>query len=617
MNSSRFNLTVEHALYLALFGLALALRLYQLGAHPLTEAEAREALSAFQALHNPGEAGAPTPHSPAYFFFTYLGFLVFDASDAIARLAPALFGAALVIVPLLFREELGRGAALITSGLLAVSAGMLAASRSADGSMIALFGLTFGLGALWQFLRTNSTPWLVGGTIALGVGLASGAAFVTGALIVIAALFILTWVSPEEKETVREAWARVRAHGEPAALPGAYARVPLLRWRTFFLVLILSVLVVATVGLVYLPGLGALVNSWLTWFSGFVPSPASRQPVTLLAFLAIYEPLVVVFGVVGAVRAFRDGYTLGQGLAWFSGLALAFGLFYGARSLYDALWIITPLSALAGWALADLLGEARDADRETWPMAGVQIGVIVALLGYAAINVAAFVEQVRINTQVALGPSLWQEWLLPNSPFRFLTLASVAILLTLVVSFLFSLGWSGRAARLGLALSAAGVLLASGVSAGWGLIQLRPNNPVELWWSAPDVVADDLHHLMETLSNVSNYSVGNEHDVEVTVQAPRDGALAWALRDFPHARFVDNLDAGINSPVVIAPEAQTNPTLGSGYVGQGFPLRESPSFDLSWPEWLGWLAFRRAPVQAEHVILWVRQDVQQLQGAGQ
>jgi hypothetical protein len=494
---------------------------------------------------------------------------------------------------------------------------MLAASRSADGSLIALFGLAFGLGALWQFLRTNATPWLVSGTIALGVGLASGAAFVAGAFLLTLTLFIFTWISPEEKEAVREAWARVRAQGEPMALPGAYARVPFLRWRTFFLVLVLTVLVVATVGLVYLPGLGALVNSWLAWFSGFLPTPASRQPVVVLAFLLIYEPLVVVFGIIGAVRAFRDGYSFGQGLAWFSGLALAFGLFYGARSLYDTLWMITPLSALAGWALAEVIGEARSADRETWPMVGVQVGVIAALLGYAAINVVAFVEQVRINSEIALGPSLWQEWLLPNSPFRFLTLAIVAAVLTLVVSFLFSLGWSGRAARLGLALSAAGVLLAAGVSAGWGLTQLRPNNPVELWWNAPDAVADDVHQLMETLSNVSNYSVGNEHDVEVTVQAPRDGALAWALRDFPHARFVDNLDAGINSPVVITPETQTNPTLGSGYVGQGFPLRGTPSFDFSWPEWMGWLTFRRAPMQFEHVILWVRQDVQQLQGAGQ
>ncbi|MGH2524074.1 MAG: hypothetical protein ACRDH2_16330, partial [Anaerolineales bacterium] len=63
-------------------------------------------------------------------------------------------------------------------------------------------------------------------------------------------------------------------------------------------------------------------------------------------------------------------------------------------------------------------------------------------------------------------------------------------------------------------------------------------------------------------------------------------------------------------------EIEQNPTLGSSYVGQGFALRRTASYDLSWPEWIGWLAFRRTPVQAERLILWVRQDVQQLQGTG-
>ena len=57
------------------------------------------------------------------------------------------------------------------------------------------------------------------------------------------------------------------------------------------------------------------------------------------------------------------------------------------------------------------------------------------------------------------------------------------------------------------------------------------------------------------------------------------------------------------------------PTLGSTYVGQAFPLHYDASYNLNWAEWIGWLAFRRVPLQAEKVILWVRQDVQQLQTA--
>lgn len=141
MNNRHFTFTLEHALYLALFALALALRLYTLGAHPLTDAEAREALTAYRLVNAMPMESAALPHSPAYFFFTYLGFLVFDASEAVARLAPALFGATLVLAPLFFREALGRGGALTASALLTISAGLLAASRTADGAVLALFGL--------------------------------------------------------------------------------------------------------------------------------------------------------------------------------------------------------------------------------------------------------------------------------------------------------------------------------------------------------------------------------------------------------------------------------------------------------------------------------------------
>src|SRR3989304_3837593 len=112
MTSQRSLLTVERSLYLAFFALALALRLYQLNAHPLTDAEAREALLAYRLIRGTVDSSAAFPHSPAYFFFTYLSFLVFDASDATARLAPALFGSAFFFLSPLFSLPLwGRAAA--------------------------------------------------------------------------------------------------------------------------------------------------------------------------------------------------------------------------------------------------------------------------------------------------------------------------------------------------------------------------------------------------------------------------------------------------------------------------------------------------------------------------
>jgi hypothetical protein len=188
------------------------------------------------------------------------------------------------------------------------------------------------------------------------------------------------------------------------------------------------------------------------------------------------------------------------------------------------------------------------------------------------------------------------------------------VLFVFAVAFLFGMGWSPRAAQLGLTLGMATALLSVTVGAGWGMTQTRANNPVELWWDRP--TADALHLLMDTLSSVSNYSVGDERDIEVTVLASTDSVLAWALRDYKHATFVDALDPVVASPVVIAPAEQENPTLGSAYVGQAFTLHQMASGTLSWQEEVAWLVFRRRPVQSERVILWVRQDVAQLPDAG-
>src|SRR3990172_6426770 len=104
-------LTVEHALYLALFALALTLRLYALNTHPLNDAEAHQALTAFRLVNGRSISSLPPSGSPAYVFFTYFSFLLFDASNATARLAPALFGAGLAFLPLFFRARLRRAAA--------------------------------------------------------------------------------------------------------------------------------------------------------------------------------------------------------------------------------------------------------------------------------------------------------------------------------------------------------------------------------------------------------------------------------------------------------------------------------------------------------------------------
>jgi hypothetical protein len=231
--------------------------------------------------------------------------------------------------------------------------------------------------------------------------------------------------------------------------------------------------------------------------------------------------------------------------------------------------------------------------------------------------VASFAEQVRNNAvQVGTFPVVILGFSFGLSPIAQVGVAGLALALIGVVAYLVALGWSRHAAMLGLVWAGGFLLLSMSASAAWGLTQLRAGSPAELWWPSP--ASDDVSRMMQTLASVSNFTVGNPHDVTVTVQAPANGLLAWALRNFPHAAFVDRLDPVIQSPIVITPSDLKNPTLGSTYVGQSFDLRGTWTPDLSLPEWIGWAAYRRAAAQqVDADIVWVRGDIEQLKSTGQ
>ena len=120
MIERRPSVSLELLLYLILFTFGAWLRFNQLDRQPLTDAEAREALSA---LPQPAEFQPPDPGpgSPAYQVLTGLVFSFTGADDRIARWAPAVAGSLLLLTPLLVRPQIGRGAALMTTLLLGIS----------------------------------------------------------------------------------------------------------------------------------------------------------------------------------------------------------------------------------------------------------------------------------------------------------------------------------------------------------------------------------------------------------------------------------------------------------------------------------------------------------------
>ncbi len=162
MKTGKF--TTEHFIYGLAILLALGLRFIGLGNTPLSDTEASSALQALSAFQ-PGHV--ISGGQPGYVLLTAVSFFLTGSSEFFARFWPAVFGTLLVLVPYLGRERLGQKAALVMAFAVAIEPSLVAASRQADGRMLAITGLAF---AVVFFLRRN----------AVWAGIATGFAILGG-----------------------------------------------------------------------------------------------------------------------------------------------------------------------------------------------------------------------------------------------------------------------------------------------------------------------------------------------------------------------------------------------------------------------------------------------------
>ena len=141
--AERRPINLEQVLALLAFALALAVRFLNLGAFPLSDSEAGWALQSLALASSSTSASQLIiGPQPAYIFLTTWLFALFGAPDFLARFLPALAGSLLVLVPFLFRRQLGRPVALIAAFGLALDPGLVTVSRQAGGPMMAVgFGL--------------------------------------------------------------------------------------------------------------------------------------------------------------------------------------------------------------------------------------------------------------------------------------------------------------------------------------------------------------------------------------------------------------------------------------------------------------------------------------------
>jgi hypothetical protein len=569
-------ITTQVPLYWLAFLLALGLRFYQLGAAPLSEVEAGWALQALGLAHG----GAVTLGAqPAYILLTSQLFSILGDTNFLARFISALAGSLIIWLPCLFRNWFGESSGMRRAGVvmafgLAIDPGLVSLSRQAGSLMPAMVFTLLALACLYN----RRMVWV---GIFSGLALLSGQAFLQGILIlgVSWGFYYLAgrkWTVPQPEEGVAEQ--------PPVSLP-----TPSI--RTGVIAFILTLLFAGSLFLRAPQGLGALAETIPAYLKTWVASsgiPVLRLPASLL----VYQPIVLIIGIMGALRTWfgtwEDQHVrqMVAGLSIWALVAFLLPWLYAGRQVGDIAWVLIPLWALAAIELSHSL--LADEDRATRLVAA---GLALLLFVFAVIGWINLLSIGRYQVNVLL------YWGIIIGAFL---LGSIAVLLVIA-------GWSSKAAKLGVVLSLTVLFGLQLISNTWGMAIVRQNGAQELWNIAPTTGQADL--LMQTLMDLSRWNTGLRDQLEVVILSD-SSALKWALRDFPNAHYKTTLSSTESPPVVITLKGAEEPRLAQQYRGQDFVWRLYPGWQGVFPpDFVNWLAFRQAPLAQDKIILWARTDV--------
>jgi uncharacterized protein (TIGR03663 family) len=153
-------ITLEQGLYVAIFAVGFAVRIWDDGSRAMHGDEAVHAWFAWNLFRGAGYAYDPVYHGPLQFLVTAGLFFLFGVSNATARLMAVLFGSALVALPYFFRPWMGRFTAVVASAFLALSPAFVYVSRlERDDIFTAFFALTLALG-IFGYVRTHRAGYL-------------------------------------------------------------------------------------------------------------------------------------------------------------------------------------------------------------------------------------------------------------------------------------------------------------------------------------------------------------------------------------------------------------------------------------------------------------------------
>jgi hypothetical protein len=550
----------EPLLYLLAFALALAVRLVNLGAVPLSDSEAAWALQAL------GVAQGTRPllgSQPAYILLTSVLFYCLGAgTNFLARLVPVLAGSALALVPALFAHRLKPRISVILAFMLALEPGLVGLSRQAGSGILAI---TFAL-LTWGLWENKKPAW---------AGICAGLALLSGPVLWPGLLGLgITWLISHAFKF------RGAAPDEESFRPHPRAWSTALWFGLATLVLGGSLFFLAPNGLsAWASALPDYITGWWT--------PGSMSSSLMLFSLVAYQPLALILAVIAGVRGWLQHSRRIMLLSLWALVALLLALFYPARQIADLAWMLIPLWSLAALELARDLNLFPEERRE---VLGV-VALTFIILAFVWINFTGLLQTAPGSPQASL-----RTWLLFGSFF-----------LLLISVLLVAVGWSIRSARYGAvwgATVALGLYSLSAMTSAAGLRRIPDS--VDLWRPGGNLPEAQL--LLQTVNDLSDWSRTNANSQPVTIAGVNSPALQWLLRG--HAVYQTTGADVTGQPPILITIDQQNPALAAAYRGQPFVWEQQPQWNQTGTDdWFRWLGFHQVLQNPQKVIVWVRTDL--------
>jgi uncharacterized protein (TIGR03663 family) len=543
-------LTVEVAMYVALFFFAFAIRFFVLDLAPLNSDEARQALAAWKFVR--GDPGSYTG-SPLLFSLHSLFFIVFGASDFTARAMPAFSGAALILLPAFIRRDLGRTGAVIASLLLAFSPSLVFLSRSVDGIMAAatcsLAAIIFGK----RYLESRAAGDMYFAAAFAALGLLSAADAWT------IALSLGLWFAASRLGLVTR--RDIQGSKNEESVPTQTNNNALSVLIFFFLVFVGT----ATTFLLHREGLGAAFDQFGTWVDSFRLGFSVPE---VLRLLIVYEPLILLFGVAGLldlIFSLRETPSIAAEIIGFW-CATAFLLlsFSANDSPARIAVIVVPLALLAGVNVGTWIERAtnsmcsvgtRDLVTHEMPILAVAIG----LTSFLAILLAELAQRGSIFSADTFG-------ILGSSPDNINlsgTIVATLSLITLFATSVLAITTLGTARARNV-----GILFVLVLGSLWTIRQMsmlnfpagRALNPQE--WIVARAAAPNVRDLVNDLEDASRWRANDTHTIVSLVDSSLGPILEWNLRVLTNVRFLQHPTASSDTQALVLPGNALPPAVG-------------------------------------------------------